>query len=223
MLLIFDLDDTLVQTSSYLTIPRLESAFSLLVEKGLRVGNQEEAFALLIRLNQTAESAKSALLEFLEILGQKDPFAELGIQEIYKEMDDDSELEPLEGVRETLDLLQERHTLCIATMGVEREQRRKIEKAGIDSTLFSKILVSSDKNKKPLYKKILEETGFTPKETVVCGDRIQIDLLPAKELGFSTVHIRSGRGLYLPVKPQEKQSVDFVITEFKQMKEIVHL
>ena len=41
---------------------------------------------------------------------------------------------------------------------------------------------------------ILEELKKRPEETIVIGDRIKQDLLPAKELGLFTIQMRWGRG-----------------------------
>jgi FMN phosphatase YigB (HAD superfamily) len=53
---------------------------------------------------------------------------------------------------------------------------------------------------------------------MVCGDRISIDLSPAKELGLRTVHIRTGRGFQ---QMQPASDVDFAIGKLNELKEII--
>ena len=93
-----------------------------------------------------------------------------------------------------------------------------MKKAGIDSTIFSKLVVSEERNKKPHYQAIAEELGFERGEAIVCGDRIAVDLSPARELGYKTVHMRWGRGLN---GAGPRSDVDYTITELVEIKEII--
>ena len=50
-----------------------------------------------------------------------------------------------------------------------------------------------------LFEIALKEAGCSPEESVMIGDRIDNDILPAKQLGMGTVHILQGFGaLYKP-------------------------
>ena len=80
-------------------------------------------------------------------------------------------------------------------MGKPHQQLFKMKNAGIDSTIFSKIVISEREDKKSSYKEVLEELNMPSDRTIVCGDRIKRDLTPAKELGCKTVHMHWGRGL----------------------------
>ncbi len=218
MLIIFDLDDTLVDTSGCLTPLKLRAAFFEVM--GVEASESLEAWSLLERLNQDAESAKIAFLEFAEILELPEGSIEKGLAAIYGDIPEEAVLFPLEDVVETLEELSERHQLALVSMGEEKQQREKMEKAGIDSTIFSRITISSSRDKKPHYEKILQDLHYPPKETLVCGDRVAIDLIPARELGCTTVQMKWGRGLK-GLSLKEKSAVDFTITEFKQIKDVL--
>jgi FMN phosphatase YigB (HAD superfamily) len=97
----------------------------------------------------------------------------------------------------------------------------KMKKAGIDSSIFSKILFSAARNKKIHYQGLLDEFGVSPSEVVVCGDRIATDLVPAKELGCRTVHMRWGRGIPSFALSPSKGDVDFSIGKLGELKEIL--
>jgi len=194
-------------------------ALQKMVQEGLQLESKEEALDLLRRLDRGAESARAALSEFIEILGADDRFFQIGVQEVYGELPPDIAVFPQSEALETLAELKESHQLALVSYGYPQQQLLKMKKAGIDSTIFSKIIISEDRNKKPHYQTIVEELGFTPQETVVCGDRIVIDLSPAKELGCKTVHMRSGRGLY--AASTSKEDADFTISELKQIREII--
>jgi len=217
-LIIFDLDDTLIDTSGSLTPQRLEAAFERMIEAGLSVPDRSAALEFLKRLNETAESARAALSEFIELVDGDERLYSLGVAEIYDVFPEDSVVFPLEDALAVLEEVRQMHRLALVTLGKESHQLLKLKKAGIDSTIFSKIVVSEDRDKKPHYIKILKEMGYAPQETVVCGDRIGVDLTPAKELGCRTVHMQWGRGSGLK---STSRDVDFTITELKKIPDIL--
>jgi len=230
LLIIFDLDDTLIDTSGCITHYKLADALHAMVGAGLELPHFSEALDLLRRFDSSAESARSALSEFVEILGVSKHFFEIGVREIYENLPADLPIFPLEGALETLSDLGQQHQLALVSVGNPLQQMEKLKKAGIDSRIFSKITVIEEKNKKPHYQVIVDELGYFPTEVIVCGDRICIDLIPAKELGFKTVQMQWGRGLY----PNNSSSylgmngsipradVDYSISEIGELKGIVN-
>ena len=65
MLIIFDLDDTLIDTSGCITFHKLEDALEAMCSAGLILSDFSDSLELLRRLDSTSESAKEALSEFL--------------------------------------------------------------------------------------------------------------------------------------------------------------
>lgn len=57
-----------------------------------------------------------------------------------------------------------------------------------------------------------------PADGIVCGDRIAIDLTPAKELGLTTVQMLSGRGVCCV---GNKRDVDFSISHLGEIYKIL--
>lgn len=218
MLIIFDLDDTLVDTSGCITHYKLEDALNAMVGAGLVVPDFPEALQLLRRLDSGAESARVALSEFTEILGADKSVLEVGVAVIYGDLPPDLPLFPLEGASEILADLGQYHQLALVTIGDEARQMEKLKKAGIDSRIFSKIAVTGERDKKPHYQMIVDELGYSPDDVIVCGDRIQVDLLPACELGFKTVQMQWGRGLNAT---RSRECVDWCISTLWELKEIV--
>ena len=219
MLIIFDLDDTLIDTSGSLTPHRLKRAFERMREAGFATEEPQQALEMLQRLNETAKSARAALAEFTEIHQLGEEFFRIGIQEMYENPLIDIPLPPLDGAPELLRSLSLSHPLALVTLGLEEIQREKMKKAGIDSTFFSKIIVSSEQSKKPHYRVIMELLGYPPAKTFVCGDRVEGDLLPAKELGCRTVRVKRGRGLNDSSPPFV---VDHTIAHLKEIEGILH-
>jgi putative hydrolase of the HAD superfamily len=228
LLIIFDLDDTLIDTTGSITPVKLEQALVKMVEAGLQAGDFQEALAILKRLDIATESASQTLLEFLEIT-QVDKEADnkyfnIGHAELYGQLPSDFPVYPLDQALDVLSDLSDHHQLALVSMGKPDQQLLKLKNAGIDSTIFSKILISEDRDKKPHYKTILDELGFTPSQTLVCGDRVKRDLSPAKELGCITVHMQWGRGLSCLISALPHyiaRDVDYAIKKLSQIKDIL--
>ena len=217
-MIIFDLDDTLIDTSFSITPVKLQDAFHRMLKEGLQFPEEERGVEILQQLNSTAPSAKDALEEFFEIHQLDSRFLPIGIQEVYEGYSEDIPVFPVKGAIEILNELRLHHQMAIVTIGKEELQKKKMKKAGIDFSYFSKIVVTEAKNKKPHYEKILEESGITPADVIVCGDRIQTDLMPGKELGFHTVQLLFGRGKYAGGKSGD---VDYSIVDLSQLKQII--
>jgi putative hydrolase of the HAD superfamily len=218
LLIIFDLDDTLVDTSGCITPVKLKDALARMCEAGLSCGEMHLAESEMRRIDQTKLSSEETLKEFLSKVGADDRFLQIGLKEFKENLKIDMPVHQVEGAAEILDGFKETHTLALVTIGRRETQLEKLKKAGIDLSLFSRIAVLEEKNKKFHYQKIASELGFLPSEVIVCGDRIHIDLTPAKELGFKTVHIKRGRGLN-SLLPQS--DVDFTISQLSEMKDII--
>ncbi len=219
MLIVFDLDDTLVDTTGCITYHLLERALEAMVRAGLVVTDFSEALLLLRRLNDRALSARLALSEFVEIFEGDAKILEQGIAQIYEVEASPLPLNALTGATEILNALKASHCLTLVTIGHPQVQREKLKKAGIDSSLFSKIIVSEEENKGPLYEELLEEFGFSRWEVWVCGDRIMRDLSPAKRLGCHTVLMKWGRGLNAILPHPD---VDHAISSLRELRQIIY-
>lgn len=196
----------------------LDSAFDKMLQEGLEVPYPKEALQMLRRLDETSESSRHTLSEFLEIIGADEKFFHIALQVVYSDFPADINIFSLDDAHTVLSELKENHDLALVTVGKEERQLVKMKKAGIDSTIFSKIIVSEDRDKKPHFQSTIAELGYEPADTFACGDKVTVDLAPAKELGFKTIHMRWGRGKNAPFI---QGAVDYTITELKQIKEIL--
>lgn len=219
MLIIFDLDDTLIDTSGCITHYKLDDALQAMIKAGLAVPDFSAALDLLRRIDRTAESARTALTEFVDILGFEKNILDVGVKEIYEKPSPDLPIFPTDGAVELLYELSQQHQLALVTVGSPIHQMDKLKKAGIDSRIFSKISVIEERNKKPHYQRIVDELGYSSSEVLVCGDRIPVDLIPARELGFKTVQMLWGRGLN---SLKSRGDVDYFISRICELKDIVN-
>lgn len=218
MFIIFDLDDTLIDTSRVITPIKLKQALEAMQKEGCFIPDFQEALGQLLALNEKAESAKDALKEFVFLRKAAEKFFLLGIDVVYSPLEENFSVSPTEGAIDLLSYLCGEHNLAIVSIGKEAQQLFKMKKAGIDSRFFYKIILSEERDKKKHYQQLMKEWGVTASEVIVCGDRILLDLLPAKELGCTTVHIKQGRGVHSKGPPG---SVDFTIENLVEFTDVL--
>lgn len=96
-------------------------------------------------------------------------------------------IELLDGVEETLQKLQGKYKLIVATKGDLLDQERKLEKSGI-LQYFHHTEVMSEK-KEDDYTKVLKRLEIKPKELLMVGNSLKSDVLPLVNIGASAIHI----------------------------------
>ncbi|MEK6905907.1 MAG: HAD family hydrolase [Nanoarchaeota archaeon] len=216
MLLIFDLDDTLVDTSGSTVPIKLKEALEVMINAGLRAGSFGEALNLLYGVDESSPNGEETIRRFLQKINADSSFFALGIKGYTSAMSEETEIKPLEGAVEVLYELKQKNVLALVSKGKEDLQYQKMMKAGIDKDIFAKIIITQDYNKRDKYQIVMEELHFTPKNTMVIGDKFYSDLLPAKELGITTVQMLWGRALKFP-----EEGADYKITQLAELKKLV--
>lgn len=218
MLIIFDLDDTLIDTTGSITPVQLRRALHSMVEEGLEIDNFEKAATLLDQINRSSENSTQVLKKFLYCVGGDPALLTVGQKVVYGTIPEDLKVLPLPQASEVLKNLKKSQLLALVSIGHSEQQCLKMKKAGLDLTLFSKIAIIAKEDKKSSYQEILEGLNQKPAQTVVCGDRIRRDLTPAKELGCRTIQMLWGRGL-CSVGPSS--DVDFKIRTLSEIQGII--
>ncbi len=102
------------------------------------------------------------------------------------------------------------------TSGKKEIQELKIAKAALDSLYFEHIYIVEEGSKELIYTHLFQQ--IQPCSVLVVGDRVSRDLLPGKKLGFSTVLVRQGRGLF---QKFHKDEVDFVIQDVTELENLI--
>lgn len=185
-----------------------------MVGVGLTLANFNRSYEELLRLNTYHVNSGEAIREFLEINNAPIQCLEVALSAVYENPEFDEPIQPMEDAIEVLKELSSSHPLVLVTKGKEKIQREKMERAGISSEFFTRLYFCTDGDKKKIYKKVSEEMGISPLNALVCGDRISLDLSPAKELGYKTVQIKWGRGLG---NTGFKKDVDYTILYLKEL------
>ncbi len=218
MLIIFDLDDTLIDTSGSILPGVLKNALREMEGVGLSMANFNRSYNELLRINTYHVSSGEALKEFLEINGAPKHCLDVALRAIYEAPVFDEPIQPVEDAVEVLQELSCSHPLVLVTKGKEKVQREKMKRAGISTQFFTKLYFCEDGDKKKIYQKVSEEMGISPLNALVCGDRISFDLTPAKHLGYKTVQLKWGRGLG---NTGFKKDVDYTILYLKELKSLL--
>jgi putative hydrolase of the HAD superfamily len=96
-------------------------------------------------------------------------------------------IEPLDGVAEALPLLAGRAPLVLVTKGDLHHQEAKLAASGFGAW-FTGVEIVSDK-KPQTYARIFERYGAEPSRTVMAGNSMRSDILPALEAGAFAAYI----------------------------------
>lgn len=215
-MIIFDLDDTLIDTFGSIIPGVVKRVIFKLFAHGLKIKDISLAFERIMEINRTAASTKESFKIFLKEIGGQD-YLEIAECALDEKLPGTLKVRPLKNAKKILKRLSSKAILAMVTRGKRDNQLLKLRSAHIDFSLFSSIAICEGE-KGPYYKKIVEFHGMLPHEVWVCGDRPAIDLVPAKDLGYNTIHVRNGRELSLSDKGR---GVDFSVSQLEEIETII--
>jgi putative hydrolase of the HAD superfamily len=96
-------------------------------------------------------------------------------------------VEPLPGVAETLAALKDGYRLVMVTKGDLMNQEQKLARSGLGD-YFEAIEIVSEKDANT-YRRVVARQGVAPEATVMIGNSMKSDVLPALEAGLWGIHI----------------------------------
>jgi HAD superfamily hydrolase (TIGR01549 family) len=202
--LIFDLDDTLIDTHGQLVQEAHWQACLAMHTAGLDVPPTE--------LMQTRQRflLSHPREEINELLANHYGFScktivKAGFDAYFNPVF--SELELFPETRPLLEKWAHNYPLYLVTSGYEQAQKRKVELLGIES-LFKAIYyvdIARLKGKQETFAQILSELGGPAEDLWVVGDRITNEIVAGNNLGLTTVWLCQGECAHiLPQTEQEK-------------------
>ena len=97
------------------------------------------------------------------------------------------ELEILEGVKETLEALQGRYKLIVATKGDLTEQMAKFRKSGLEQ-YFHHCEVMENKDETN-YLELAAKNDLDPSEILMIGNSVKSDIAPVVNIGGWAIHV----------------------------------
>jgi putative hydrolase of the HAD superfamily len=193
LLIAFDLDDTLIDTSGAVAPFKRQKFLDFLIDRNV-FGSRDRMMQKIESHDKSSLSSKEMIRSILQSYHALHLYDD-AIGLYYDPLPKDFLIPTTPNAKKILEILKQRgHILALVTGGKRAFQLDKLEKAGLEPSIFSKINISEDSQKMPDYEALLKEFLVPPADCYAVGDRIQMDLAPAHALGWHTVHMRWGRG-----------------------------
>jgi FMN phosphatase YigB (HAD superfamily) len=200
---VFDLDDTLIDTTGQLLIPAHSEAAAAMISAGLP-GSLEEVARKRLDLSR-ARPRESVDLLVARFYGVDDhAIVTAGHEAFYNRAV--RRLEPFEDAIAVLESLAEDHIVCLCvTAGHPETQQRKLSLTGLAAHLTTVCVVPPGDSKEEAIAELMREHDLTPEATVVIGDRIDREIAAARRLGCWAVRVDHGEGRFArPEVPDEQ-------------------
>ncbi len=198
--IVFDLDDTLIDTTGQLVVPAHQEAAAAMIAAGLE-GTVEA------RAARRMDFAKAASVEEVDhrvaaFFGARDVPAVVAaghaayFGRTVRSLD---AWDFVPGVLEALGGLR----LCMVTSGFESTQRTKLRLSGLEDAFEAIEVVPVGEDKGPAMVRVLDGVGFD--RAVAVGDRLDREIQSARRLGMWAVRIAAGEGQYaIPQNPLQR-------------------
>lgn len=221
--LVFDLDDTLMDTQKQMTLPLLKEVWSFLQDRGYKLSFEDMmAFRhqhniekphrdffrrLARRITQTPAESKALAVDMTNhYYSFKGPFT----------------ISISKDLRQQLFDWKEQYDLFLVTAGREDRQSAKIAELQIESA-FNAILIADKSraiSKKDCFLQILQSQGLSPQESMSIGNRVDLEIREAKLLGMKTCLVLTGE--YKDLKPRNSgEEPDFTISHLRELSGIL--
>ncbi len=193
--LIFDADDTLWENNIYF-IRATENYLQLFdsqpeIKKRVAKRFNEIEKQVVTDLGCGSDSYNILLRKLHDEFQDKltDRTGKNSVEEILEKFNLHREMPPplFRGVSETLDEFAKRYELYALTKGKQDEQSDKFLRSGLRG-FFREIHIVPEKNDK-VYKKLIEEHAWVPKETCMIGNSPKSDINPALRCGMWAILI----------------------------------
>lgn len=220
--IIFDLDDTLFNTSKQ-TVPfAIKESCEIMIKMGL---NTDVKSCIKYRKNlsqnpQRPHPYKALAHKFgLNPHCNKEQVIQAGEDAFYKrKIKEDIDTFPY--VKETLSYLAQKYHLFLVSAGDQNTQSQKVQKLKISSFFLEKIYVPYNKplQKQKAFISLLEKTKSAPHQFLCVGNSLDKEIKEANAIGMITCHILNDS--YIENQPQTVEEIpNFQIKFFSELLE----
>ena len=226
--LIFDLDDTLLDTSRLLVPHASKEACEAMIGAGLQTDLSQ---CLLACERHRASRSRLSLFSFLvESFGtrdqtQADDVAKAGYKGFYnRQVEPDISLAP--DVEEMLAELKKRYPLYLVTAGHRPTQEAKIRILKMENYFPIQNIFHIDPSKSEFkgqaFAKIASQSDSAPENFLSIGNRVDTDIGEARKLGWRGCWVRYGE--YAHMQPKDEfEKPDFIIDRIQELYTVCRL
>ena len=207
--LIFDLDDTLLDTWGRLVQPAAREACDAMIRAGLNA-DLEDCIALRGRL--FIDNPRQDLYgRLVNHYGVRNGYLPAVVRdagyEAYFHREVEKDITLFDGAETLLNRLAGRAELFLVTSGHPDTQRQKVEILDISRRFRGIHYVYSKmgETKKAVFRTIMEETGHEPNLHLSIGDRLDREIRDANELGMHSCHVHYGEFRHLEPTADEEE------------------
>ncbi len=216
---LFDLDDTLYDSSSFADRARRE-AIKMMIDSGLKA-TEEEAYSVLQRIIQQKGSNYTKHFDDLvkAIMGNYEPkIITMGIITYHNVKF--ALLRPYPDTIKTLiELKKMGLKLGVITDGITIKQWEKLIRLGIVD-FFDDVITSEEfglgKPNIEFFEYGIKKLNLNPNETIYVGDRVDKDIIPSKNVGMITIRILKGK-----YKNMDDNKSDYQVNNLLEIVDIV--
>jgi len=201
--LIFDLDDTLLNTTRTLGRKQLAKVASALTAEEF-IMSQQSALQALIDIRERCGSGRDAIVGFCQKYSVSDLLMNRALSVYYNDVDPADGIEPMPGAIELLNQLKIDSILALVSIGKRHIQLKKLTVAGIDASIFDPLIIIEQADKGQAYREVVSLWQLKPQDLskiVVIGDRYTTDIEPAQKLGMRTVMVGA---MSAPIAPDAR-------------------
>lgn len=198
--IIFDLDDTIVDTFTSLITPLEMKAATEMVAAGMCKSDPERVVALILQLRKDDPE------RIEEILLREFPMAAGNALAVRRAVfanatPDKLTIDPQ--VKHMIQGLSSRFDLYLVTTGPPEFQRKKVEQLRIGELFRDVVVLASDseETKESWLESLIRGRcqhkyypGYYPKSVIVIGNRLDNEIQAGNKLGMTTIWVKSGEG-----------------------------
>ena len=213
MFIIFDLDDTLLDTSATAGRFQLERAAQLLKTTLSPVESEETIAQELIQARPHHATGGETIFAICRRHQWPEEVALRAVDLYYHQHPPTLRVTMRGQAKEMLEeLRRQRHRMALISIGRIEQQRRKMTQAGLDPAYFDYLEIVETADKSLAYRRVLEHWNLCPDQqqpqVVVVGDREETDLNPGRAMGMRLVLL--GKGPHC-------QAIDARIQELREL------
>tara|TARA_B100001248_G_scaffold262154_1_gene256405 strand:+ start:883 stop:1557 length:675 start_codon:yes stop_codon:yes gene_type:complete len=219
--IIFDLDDTLMNTSELLVEKAYEEAADAMIAAGLSATAEDcHNVRKEIFRQHPSENVFSAIAAHF---GASEEVAKAGYRAFYAR-DIKENLETFAGVNAMLDRLCSSHDLFLVSAGIPNTQQQKVDALGIAPFFKEIVLVdrSREQEKRDAFLQLMQKYQLQASEVLCVGNRFDDEIMAGKSLGMPTCWVQHGE--YEHVKPESPEDApDYTVSRVVEIVEVCQL